>query len=91
MVNVFFIKSSNFQYSNTATKSLTDKYDVIYSEWIEGFNGLTENTDFSTRLADTTSVSGGVIYPHVVAAKYETAAKYNYHGKDTNASATNNE
>ena len=85
------LKAPTFSISNTATKSLTDKYEVIYSKWIEGFNGLTENTDFSTRLADTTSVSGEVIYPHVVAAKYETAAKYNYHGKDTNASATNNE
>ena len=87
-------KAPTFKISNSvANNQLTNLFDVIYSEWIDGWNGLTENTDFSTRMndSDITTASGGVIYPHIVDTKYSTVAKYNY--KDTIASttATNNE
>jgi len=85
-------KAPTFKIYNTGSATqLTNIYDVVYQEFIDGWNGLAENTHFSARVTDATNASGGVIYPHIPSAVYSTAAKYNYAGFETNASATNNE
>ena len=64
----------------------------MYSEWVDGWNGLIENTDYRRKMVDCVTVasSGGIIFPHLTAAKYSTVAKYNYPSKETNACETTN-
>ena len=91
-------KAPTFKISNAASPSggpavvtLPADYDIIYSEWIDGWNGLAKDTDFTKRVVDSSNASGGTIYPHVVYTnKYSTVSKYNYADFSTEGSLTNN-
>jgi hypothetical protein len=87
-------KAPTFKIYNTAgaTVFLPADYDIMYSEWVDGWNTLVSGTDYRRQLEPGAAVanSGGVIFPHLTAAKYGTVAKYNYPGKETNASELTN-
>lgn len=86
-------KAPTFKISTptAAANVLPATFDLIYQEWVEGWNGLVKDTDY--RLHNGTNKSEGIIYPHILAAKYGTVAKYNYAGTgfDEQASLTNND
>jgi hypothetical protein len=87
-------KAPTFKIYNATGASvfLPADYDIMYSEWVDGWNGLVSGTDYRRQLEPGAAVanSGGVIFPHLTFAKYDTVAKYNYPGKETNASGTTN-
>jgi hypothetical protein len=88
-------KAPTFKISTpTAASSasiLPSTYDVIYQEWVEGWNTLVKDVDY--KINDGTNKSEGIIYPHIAASIYGTVAKYNYEGTDFDeqASLTNND
>jgi hypothetical protein len=79
----------------TAAKQLPAEYDVIYQEWVDGWQ-LTAGEDFVTGYAADAAggasgaavISGGVPLPAMAVAKYGSVYKYNYEG--TAVAGTNN-
>jgi hypothetical protein len=68
-------KAPTFSVRNAA--SITDKYDIMYQEWVDGWQGLTLGVDFEPRTS--TRPFNGIIFPHLnFADKYDAVAKYNY-------------
>lgn len=71
-------KAPSFAITNVAAKPLTDKVDVVYQEWVDGWQ-LTDGTDFFSGYDGTTAYTqGGVPNFAMAKAKYDTAYKFNY-------------
>ena len=74
-------KAPTFSISNEAAGKLEDKYDIVYQEWIEGWQ-LVKGVDYlehtSPNSYSSTSSSGGIVLPHLRGTQYQKAAKYNY-------------
>lgn len=63
----------------TAAKTFSDKWDIIYQEWVDGWQ-LSKGVDFADdhSTAGTVVASGGVVFPHIVAAKWSKVYKHNF-------------
>ena len=64
---------------STAAKTYSDKWDIIYQEWVDGWQ-LAKGTEFvdDHPTAGTVVASGGVVFPHILSDKYSTVYKHNF-------------
>jgi len=81
-------KAPSFTITNatggTNTKFLTEKVDVVYQEWVDGWQ-IAEGTDFIAGYDGTTAyTSGGVPNAAMANANYIKAYKFNYNTRAEN-------
>jgi hypothetical protein len=73
----------SFSLKNVASQGLSDKYDVHFQEWIEGWE-LTKDEDYIeiVEQAAGKGTVGGTPFGHITNAKWLKAKKYNYGAAD---------
>lgn len=70
-------KAPSFKLSS-GDAALTDKFDIMYQEWVDGWQ-LDKDTDFNDMQDNGTITSmNGIVFPHILHAKYAKVAKHNY-------------
>jgi hypothetical protein len=91
-------KAPSFKLSSVDI-ALTDKFDIMYQEWVDGWQLDVDSHFNSMQSTATTKVTGstgktsmnGIVFPHIASGTYLKVAKHNYPIQDNKAGLTNND